>query len=142
MRIAQWIHNLPKRLEVCADVIDDLANGAWVASDEHRDRLFGVEAQLWRIAQRVRKDSVQGLNLLSFLDRSLRAARSNIGLCIRLEICTDEDALAFLKDVLHVVENAIADVELILRTTGEERSTEATTGEDGSFVFRAAGGRP
>lgn len=90
MTLNEWIHDLPHRLETCADQIDDLANSDWVTRDEDRDRLFALEAQIWRIAQTARKRAVTEATLLPLLDRGLQAARSNLGLCLRQPVCEDE----------------------------------------------------
>ncbi len=118
-----------RRLELGADVIDDLANGAWVASDEDRDRLFAVEAQIWRIAQATRKASEQAAALLPFLDRSLRAVRSNVALCVKLGVCEDEEGVGYLEGIVRELDTAISDLSLLprasmcsSRATASERS--------------------
>jgi hypothetical protein len=113
MRIHQWTHGLPARLELAADVIDDLANGVWVVADDHRERLFSIEAQIWRIAQTVRKaDNPE--SVLPFLDRSLRAARSNVRLCQKLPVCDDE-GLELLEGVRRELDQAVAELEVLPR---------------------------
>jgi hypothetical protein len=126
MHIDLWIHDLPARLELAAEVLDDLANGDWVTSDEDRDRLFAIEAQLWRIAQTVRKGSEQTAELLPFLDRSLQAVRSNVRLCLRIPVCEEDDGVVLLDSV------AVDLFEI-------HRQLEALT--DAAAVCLAAGGR-
>src|SRR5262249_12680634 len=123
------IHNLPSRLELAAEVIDDLANGVWVATDCHRERLFSLEAQLWRIARTTDKAAAHDEDLLAFAERSLRAVRSNIGLCLKLPVCDEDEGIELLEGVGRELDAAIAELGA-LRQEPEPR------------LRLAAGGRP
>ncbi len=112
MNLEHWLHDLPRRLELAADVVDDLANGVWVQGDDDRERLFGVEAQLWRIAQRTRAARGQPAAVLPFLDRSLRAARSNIRMWLKLPVCEDE-GIKLLEGVARDLDDAIAELDVL-----------------------------
>jgi len=116
MRIDQWTHDLPSRLELAAEIVDDLATSDWVVSDDHRDRLFAVEVQIWRIAQTTRKAAGQLAELVPFLDRSLRAVRSNVRLCLKIPVCDEDDGVELLEGVGREFDEAIAEFEVLTRT--------------------------
>lgn len=120
MRIDQWTHDLPSRLELTADVIDDIANSSWVAGDDHRERIFSVEAQIWRIAQTTRKASGEAADLLPFLDRSLRAVRSNVRLCLKIPVCDEHEGIELLEGVGRELDEAIAELEALARIEDPE----------------------
>ncbi len=124
MRIDHWIHDLPGRLELAADVIDDLANGVWVVSDGHRERLFSIEAQLFRIAQTTRKRRED--DLLAFVERSLRAVRSNVRLSLKVPVCDHDEGHELLEGVGRELDEAIAELEVLTRR--EERPHVAVGG--------------
>jgi len=129
MNLEHWIHDLPRRLELGADLVDDFANGVWVQSDDHRERLFAVEAQIWRIAQRARAAAGQPAALLPFLERSLRAARSNVRMCMKLPVCEDE-GVKLLEGLARDFDEAVAELDVLVSV-------------DGARICRAAaGGRP
>jgi hypothetical protein len=117
MNLEHWIHDLPRRLELGADLVDDLANGVWVQDDEDRERLFAVEAQLWRIAQSTRAAAGQPAELLPFLDRSLHAARSNVRMCLKLPVCEDE-GIKLLEGVVRDLDEVIAELGLLASAGG------------------------
>jgi hypothetical protein len=111
--IDEWIHDLPGRLELAADVLDDLANGVWVVCDDDRDRLFTVEAQLWRIAQTTRKAEENLGDLLPFLDRCLRAVASNVRLCLKLPVSDEDEGIEMLEGVARELDAAIAELHML-----------------------------
>src|SRR6266568_2425342 len=119
MRIDEWIHDLPSRLELAGDVLNDLANSAWVASDGHRDRIFSVEAQVWRIAQTTRRTSGQHPTLLAFLGRSLNAVRSNLRLCLKIRVCDEDEGIELLEGLVRDLETAISDLEFLRLATDD-----------------------
>ncbi len=129
MRIDEWIHDLPSRLELAGDVLNDLANSAWVASDGHRDRIFSVEAQVWRIAQTTRRTSGQHATLLPFLGRSLNAVRSNLRLCLRIRVCDEDEGIELLEGLVRDLDTAISDLEF-LRLAIDEPDDEAGDAPD------------
>ena len=112
MRIDPWIHDLPARLELAADSVDDVAQSDWVTSDGHRERLFSVEAQLWRIARTTERGAAQPEDLVPFLERSLRAVRSNVRLCLRIPVC-DDDVIELLQGVARELDEAVAELEVL-----------------------------
>src|SRR5258708_37852301 len=111
MRLAFWIHDLPSRLELAGDPVDDVANSDWVASDDHRDRLFSVEAQIWRIAQTTRKAADRPADLLPFLDRSLRAVRSNVRLSLKIPVCDQYEGIELLERLGRELDETIPELE-------------------------------
>ena len=141
MDIDTWIRDLPRRLELAADGLDDLASGVWVVTDEDRDRLFTVEAQVWRIAQSTRKAPRPAAGLVPFLDRSLRAVRSNLGLCIRLGVC-EGDGRGLLEGIVRDLEAAIAELLLLPRAAREERGAAGAVDDDAGPLLLASGGHP
>jgi hypothetical protein len=129
MRIEEWTHALPARLELAADVLDDLANSDWLASEDHRERIFCVEAQVWRIARTTRKGIGQLADLLPFLDRSLWAVRSNVRLCLKLRVCDEDEGVELLEGLVRELDEAISELEVL-------------TGTDLPPLRLAAGGQP
>ena len=127
MNLEHWIHDLPRRLELGADLVDDLANGIWVQADDDRERLFAVEAQIWRIAQSTRAAAGQPAALLSFLDRSLRAARSNVGMCLKLPVCEDE-GIQLLEGVARDLDDVIAELDILASVDGARLRRAAAGG--------------
>jgi hypothetical protein len=140
MRIDDWIHDLPARLELAAKDLDNLANADWVTTDDDRDRVFTIEAQVWRIAQTTRKASGDAAALLPFLDRSLRAVRSNVGLCLRLPVCEEPDGLELLEALVHALDVAISELSFFLRAAAER--TAVVDDDDPTWIGRVAGARP
>lgn len=98
MDIAQWTKDLSQRLEGSADTIDDLANSDWVPSEDLRDRLFGLEAHIWRVSRQIRKSLTEGVDV-AWLARSLGEIRDAVSSCVQLRACEDEDALAQLESL-------------------------------------------
>lgn len=123
----QWIQDLARRLELAADLVDDLANGVWVTSEAERDRLFGVEAQLWRVSRQSRKTAGQGSLLFPWLGDSLCSLRAATLDCIRFRSVEDDDAFAQLEQLFYDVECALAELDVL---SGAARP-----------MRRAAGGR-
>jgi hypothetical protein len=140
MRIDDWIHDLPARLELAAEDLDNLANADWVTSDDDRDRIFAIEAQVWRIAQTTRKAYGDAATLLPFLDRSLRAVRSNVGLCMRLPVCEEPDGLELLEGLVRALDVAISEVSFFLGAA--EEWTAVVDEDEPTWIRRVAGARP
>ena len=145
MRTDEWIHDLPSRLELAADVLHDLANSTWVVSDGHRDRLFSVEAQVWRIAQTTRKTSGPRATLLSFLGRSLHAVRSNVRLCLQIPVCYEDEGIELLEGLARDLDTAISDLEFVRLARDEapgeatDEASESCADEQATWIRRTAG---
>ena len=137
MDISQWISNLAARLELAADDVDDLAKSVWVTNDDDRERLFAIEAQMWRIARTTRRASGPPAAVLPLLEHGLRAVRTNVAFCIRLPVCEEEEGVGFLEGLVHELDTAIGEIGILLRPA------EATTGgeEPARPSGRVAGGR-
>ena len=142
MPIDAFLNDLPARLELAAETVDDLANSDWVAGDEHRERLFGIEAQIWRISRTTRRALEQSANLLPFLDRSLRALRSNVGLCLRAPVCDENNGVKLLEGLIRDLDTALSDLELVQVIASAEGQPESVEDEEPTFIRRAAGGTP
>ena len=101
-----WMTDLARRLELGADLVDDLAASAWVPSEPLRERLFGVEAQLWRISREVRRRALSGRGLDAAVVRDLAHARRATERCVALRACEDDLALAKLLELAHELDEA------------------------------------
>jgi hypothetical protein len=116
MRIDQWTYDLPRRLALAGDIVDDVAQSDCLASEEHRERLFSVEAQIWRIARTTSKAVEELAELVPFLKRSLRAVRANVRLCLSIPVSTEVEGLELLERVGRDLDEAISELEALTRT--------------------------
>jgi hypothetical protein len=122
MDITHPFHDLAQRLERSADLVDDLANSDWVRSEEHRERLFGVEAQLWRVSRLAKKSVVWDVEVVA---RGLVEIRDALRECVRLRACDDDDALAQVEGLAYEVARAYHAIQVhclpgvSARATGE-----------------------
>ena len=113
MTLHEWITDLPARLENLADQLDDLANAVWVTSDEDRDRIFTLEAQIWRIAQTARKANETAGAIVPFLERSLTAARSNVRRLFGQPVAAEDEAIDILGSVASYLHDYVSELEVV-----------------------------
>jgi hypothetical protein len=109
MNVTHSIHDLVHRLERTADLIDDLANSDCIASEELREWLFRVEAQIWRVSRQVSKSTSHDHHLVA---RGLVEIRDALRACVRLRVGGDDDALAQLESHAYEVARAYHAIEV------------------------------
>ncbi len=89
--------------------------------DEDRDRLFALEAQIWRIAQTARKANETANALVPFLDRSLRAARSNVRRLFAQPVAEEDEARDTIGSVASCLGDYISELEVLVESAPPRR---------------------
>ena len=103
MNTLHSLHELAVCLERCADAVDDVANSDWIAIEELRERLFAIEARMWRLSRDIRKLPAEA-DAGRMLDARLLQLRQAVTLC--LGDCTDDDGIAELETIAGELETA------------------------------------
>jgi hypothetical protein len=115
MDIAQWIDDLARRLELGADLVNDLANGAWVPTEADRGRLFRVEVRLWCVSRQARRGAALGARLLPLLGEGLSRCRALVLDAVAVRACEEEDGLAGLQALADDLGDALSEIPILPR---------------------------
>jgi hypothetical protein len=121
MPLHSYLHDVPARLERIGELVDHLANSVWVTDDESRDRLFTLEAQIWRMAQTVRKAKGGTPTLVRFLEGSLPDVHASVRGCLEQPVCTDDEGILQLLFVASDVHDLMSGLREALRMEGRAR---------------------